>query len=65
MAICKCGARLRGSNGGAGRIQQCTGCGRQWPCIKYQEAEYKKQGTAFLKDDVTANSTSNSTKQLE
>jgi len=29
MAICKCGAKL-----GDGKVRQCKGCGRQWPCIR-------------------------------
>ena len=53
MAICKCGAKLRGSHGGSGRIQQCIGCGRQWPCVKYQAVEDNEQEPDILKGVVS------------
>jgi hypothetical protein len=34
MAICKCGSKLQNLNTEKGRIQQCTGCQRQWPCVR-------------------------------
>ena len=39
MSICKCGARLQRLNSEKGRIQECTGCGRQWPCVRSDDVK--------------------------
>ena len=44
MSICKCGAKLQRISSENGRIQECTGCARQWPCIRQHEIANSEQG---------------------
>ena len=52
MSICQCGAKLQRLNSEKGRIQECSGCGRQWPSLRQHETVDKEQKSVHLTDDL-------------